>query len=81
MLQVDRAGAYHRGLVLNLKTPHPTPHTTPPRPRFIEPLPTNPDGTPVDDPGREARQELAELSGSLADTQVLGHNTLQIITM
>ncbi|GIL51445.1 hypothetical protein Vafri_7426 [Volvox africanus] len=40
--------------------------------RFIEPLPTNPDGTPVDDPGRAARAELAELTGSLADTQPAG---------
>ena len=38
--------------------------------RYIEPLPTNPDGTVVDDPARSARQELGELSGSLADTQV-----------
>ncbi|GLC38597.1 hypothetical protein PLESTB_000450900 [Pleodorina starrii] len=40
--------------------------------RFIEPLPTNPDGSPVDDPGRGARQELGELTGSLADTQPAG---------
>ncbi|PNW85567.1 hypothetical protein CHLRE_03g192850v5 [Chlamydomonas reinhardtii] len=40
--------------------------------RYIEPLPTNPDGTVVDDPARSARQELGELSGSLADTQPAG---------
>ncbi|GFR40676.1 hypothetical protein Agub_g1265, partial [Astrephomene gubernaculifera] len=40
--------------------------------RHIAPLPTGPDGAPLEDPGRAAREELAELSGSLADTQPAG---------
>ncbi|PNG99213.1 hypothetical protein TSOC_015014, partial [Tetrabaena socialis] len=40
--------------------------------RFIEPLPTGPDGLPLEDPGRAAKEELAGLAGSLADTQPAG---------
>ncbi|KAG2483803.1 hypothetical protein HYH03_017326 [Edaphochlamys debaryana] len=40
--------------------------------RSIEPLPTGPDGQPLEDPGRGPREELGELVGSLGDTQPAG---------
>lgn len=38
--------------------------------RYIEPVPLNEDGQPVDDPGRASRGELKDLAASLSDTQV-----------
>lgn len=40
--------------------------------QYIEPIPLQPDGTPVDDPSRSSQQELRELAESLADTQPAG---------
>lgn len=41
--------------------------------KYIQPLPTNPDGTPaVELPSAAASAELKELGESLADTQVCG---------
>lgn len=44
--------------------------------KYIEPVPLNPDGTPVNDPGHAAQTELKELTTSLADTQVGGGEVL-----
>ncbi|GAX72715.1 hypothetical protein CEUSTIGMA_g171.t1 [Chlamydomonas eustigma] len=40
--------------------------------KYIEPVPLNPDGTPVNDPSRVPQTELKELTESLADTEPAG---------
>lgn len=56
---------------LHFTSPSPSPPPTPWQVKYIQPLPTNPDGTPAAElPQAAATAELRDLTESLADTQV-----------
>ena len=44
-------------------------------------MPLNPDGTPVDDPGRASQADLKDLVESLADTQVCTVNYAKTVNV